>query len=46
LSAFLDADYAGDFDDRRSTEGYAIFYGGNLILWSARKEASVSRSGI
>jgi histone deacetylase 1/2 len=44
LSAFSDADWAGDADDRRSTGGHAIFYGGNLVAWSARKQATVSRS--
>jgi hypothetical protein len=44
LSAFSDADWAGDSDDRRSTGGHAIFYGGNLVAWSARKKATVSRS--
>jgi hypothetical protein len=44
LSAFSDADWAGNSDDRRSTGGHAIFYGGNLVAWSARKQATVSRS--
>jgi histone deacetylase 1/2 len=44
VSAFSDADWAGSIDDRRSTGGFAIYLGSNLVSWSARKQATVSRS--
>jgi hypothetical protein len=44
ISAFSDADWAGCPDNRRSTGGFAVYIGCNLVSWCARKQATVSRS--
>ncbi|KAH9648420.1 retrovirus-related pol polyprotein from transposon RE1 [Citrus sinensis] len=44
LTAFSDADWGSDPDDRRSVGGYCIFLGSNLVSWSSKKQNVVSRS--
>ena len=42
INAYCDSDWAGDPDDRRSTCGYGVYVGSNLISWSAKKQPVVS----
>ncbi|RVW51817.1 Retrovirus-related Pol polyprotein from transposon TNT 1-94 [Vitis vinifera] len=44
IECFSDADWAGSKFDRRSTTGYCVFFGGNLVAWKSKKQSVVSRS--
>jgi len=44
LIAYSDADWAGCPDTCKSTSGYAVFLGDNLVSWSSKRQNTVSRS--
>ena len=44
LEVYTDADHAGSIVDRRSTSGYCMFLGGNLVTWRSKKQTVVARS--
>ena len=46
LTSFSDVDWAGDSLDRRSTSGFLVYLGNNLISWSSKKQVTVTRSSI
>ncbi|XP_019087632.1 PREDICTED: uncharacterized protein LOC109127424 [Camelina sativa] len=44
LIAYTDADWAGCPTTRRSTSGFCVFMGDNLISWSSKRQCTMSHS--
>ena len=44
LEGYSDADWASSLDDRKSTSGFCMFLGANMVNWSSRKQRAVARS--
>jgi hypothetical protein len=44
LHGYSDADYAGDKEKRKSTSGYAFFYGRGCVSWSSKKQPVIALS--
>ncbi|KAI3518344.1 hypothetical protein L1887_06964 [Cichorium endivia] len=44
LVSYTDADWGGCPDTRRSTSGYCVYLGTNLLSWSAKRQPTLSRS--
>lgn len=44
VECFVDADWAGEVDNRKSNTGYIFKFGGGLVGWGSRKQTCVSLS--
>jgi hypothetical protein len=44
IEVYMDADWVGCQDDRRSTSGHCAFVGGNLVSWRNKKQNVMARS--
>ena len=45
-TAFVDADYGGCRDTRRSTSGYVFMMSGGAVTWSSKRQATVALSTV
>jgi hypothetical protein len=43
---YVDADYAGDVDGSRSTEGHIFFVAGGPVLWASKQQETVALSTV
>ena len=46
IHGFVDADWAGDLDQRRSTSGYMFNLFGGAVSWMSKKQSVVALSTI
>ena len=44
IRGFVDADWAGDLDQRRSTSGYVFNLFGDAVSWMSKKQSIVALS--
>jgi hypothetical protein len=44
MQGWTDSDYAGDYDDRKSTSGYVFTMGSSAVCWSSKKQPIVTLS--
>lgn len=44
VEGYCNVDWANCLDDRRSTSGYCVFVGGNLVSWRSKKQEVVTQS--
>ncbi|KAE8239874.1 hypothetical protein A4X13_0g8029 [Tilletia indica] len=44
ITAYVDADWAGDRSDRKSTSGFAILMAGAAVTWGSKKQTAVALS--
>jgi len=46
LQGFSDADWAGDYETRRSTTGFMFIFGGAAVSWASKLQKTVAQSTI
>jgi Reverse transcriptase (RNA-dependent DNA polymerase) len=44
IEGYCDSDWTSCSDDRKSTSGYCMFIGGNMVSWKSKKQTVVARS--
>ena len=44
ITAYSDADYAGDLDERLSTSGYVVLINDNVVSWASKRQPTQAQS--
>ncbi|XP_025017527.1 leucine-rich repeat-containing protein 4C-like [Tetranychus urticae] len=44
LESYVDADWGGNFEDKRSATGYSFYLNGDLISWNTKKQQTIALS--
>lgn len=44
LESYVDADWGGNFEDKRSATGYLFYLNSNLISWNTKKQQTIALS--
>ncbi len=43
IKGFTNVDFAGDTDDRKSTNEYVFLFGGTVVSWLSKKQSCVAK---
>ncbi len=44
MHGYIDADWAGNISNKRSTSGFMFFFGSTAVTWSSKKQSTIALS--
>jgi hypothetical protein len=44
VHGYIDADWAGNISNKRSTSGFMFFFGSTAVTWSSKKQSTIALS--
>jgi hypothetical protein len=46
IAGYTDANFAGNVNDRKSSNGYVFLFGGTTIFWLSKKQNYIAKSTV